>query len=426
MKLCNTQALLHKMNDDNPAGWALVNAIKTNDTTTASSLISSGSVNLNISPWPLHFAARYGRVAIMTMLLDAGADINAVDNIQRTACHIAILCDQFDALKFLVERGASLGVVDSYGHSLLSSVAQYVKDERFVLLLLDAGAPLDHVPSYGLMALVKSVAVFNRLMASNVDFDTMRDKNGATLCHYVSRNVTCEDDLRFLVNVCGKDAIHAVDSDGRTPLHRASLKGNESAVRVLVELGAEIDRQDNWGRSALINAADSSRPSCVELLVALGAGVHLVTISGRTACHFAALYDRAPVCALVAAGGNLDQPDNNGESPRVLAVHMNVQLPTADEIEAARHRIAKTRLDLVRERAFQICHSGGPDQPDRQGRCHARRSSQSAVCTVPQSHQCCQAPDRGRCQVSQLQVWRRRGRKGTTAHDVRTDIATAV
>jgi hypothetical protein len=39
----------------------------------------------------------------------------------------------------------------------------------------------------------------------------------------------------------------------------------------------------------------------------------------------------------------------------MIATRNNVALPTADEIDAARRRIAKARLDLVRERAFQIC-----------------------------------------------------------------------
>jgi hypothetical protein len=55
-----------------------------------------------------------GRVEIMTMLLDAGADINAVDE---NRIHCVSCCnfrdEQFDALKLLVERGANLGVVDS-------------------------------------------------------------------------------------------------------------------------------------------------------------------------------------------------------------------------------------------------------------------------------------------------------------------------
>jgi ankyrin repeat protein len=169
-----------------------------------------------------------GRVEIMTMLLDAGADINAVDKNRNTACHVAIWHDQFDALKLLVERGANLERRRFNGRSLLATVAQFGDDERerFAILLLDAGAPLDGLSNVHLMELVKSVAVFDRLMARGVNFTAMQDEDGAILCHYVARNVTCENDLRFLVNVCGNDAVHAVDDDGRTPLHWASSSGN--------------------------------------------------------------------------------------------------------------------------------------------------------------------------------------------------------
>jgi hypothetical protein len=126
---------------------------------------------------------------------------------------------------------------------------------------------------------------------------------------------------------------------------------------VLVELGAEIDQRDNYGATALICAADlNSRPSPVELLLALGADVDVVTNSGETACHCAAAWQRpAALCALVAGGGDLDQSNKEGETPRTIAAQRNVALPTADDINASRQRMAKMRLDLVRERAFQIC-----------------------------------------------------------------------
>jgi ankyrin repeat protein len=359
MENFNTQSLLHKMNDDEDDLFpdeALTCAIEDNDTATASSLISSGSVNLNVEPWPLHCAAELGRVEIMTMLLDAGADINAVDENQDqyTACHAAIWGNHIDALKLLVERGANLGVVDSDGRSLLATLAQYDRSELFSILLLDAGAPIERLPRSFLMDLVQSVAVFNCLLARGVNLSAMRDDNGAPLCHYVARNVRREDDLRSLVSVCGNDAVHAVNLYGETPLHWALPCGNDSAVRVLVELGADIDRRDNNGRTALFGAAANMQSSCLELLIALGADVDVVADSGRTACHFAADMHRA-LCALVAAGGNLDQPDEDDETPLMIADRENLSLPTADEIDAARRRIAKTRLDLVRERAFQIC-----------------------------------------------------------------------
>jgi ankyrin repeat protein len=356
IEIYNTQTLLLKMNDDERAKKLLIDAIKENDIPTVSSLISSGSVNLNGEPWPLHRAAKLDRVEIMTMLLDAGADINAVADCQYTAsaCHWAIWNNHFDALKLLVERGADLAVVDSNGRSLLSFVSRPDRSERFVILLLDAGAPIDGLTSFDLMALVKSVAVFNRLVARGVNFTAVRDKRGATLCHHVAHIITCENDLRFLGNVCSND-IYAVDNYGETPLGWASSSGNELAMRVMVELGAEIDRQSNDGSTVLFNVS-FYKSSIVELLLALGADVNLVANDGRTACLAAAVYKKpAALCALVAAGGDLDQPNKEGETPRMIATRNNVALPTTDEIDAARCRIAKARLDLVRERAFQIC-----------------------------------------------------------------------
>jgi ankyrin repeat protein len=346
------------MNDDDDKRPSptqlLLDAIDKNDTATASSLISSGAVNLNGEPLPLHRAAEHGRVEIMTMLLDAGADINAVDKVNVLRVVRNFLDNRFDALKLLVERGANLGVVDSRGRSLLSIVAIFdsSESERFVILLLDAGAPIDGL-SPQLDVVGESVAVFNRLVARGVNFTAMRANRGATIYHYVARNVTCEDDLRFLANVCGNDAVHAVDDDGWTSLHLASLNGNDVALRVLVELGAEIDRQGNDGWTALI-AASSYQSSIVELLLAFGADVNLVTNDGRTACLFAAAHENpAALCALVAAGGALDHLNKEGDTPRMIATRNNVALPTAREIDAARRRFAKRRLDLVRERAFQ-------------------------------------------------------------------------
>jgi ankyrin repeat protein len=53
----------------------LLKAIETNDIPTVSLLIEKG-VNVNYIPSPLAVAAERGYVEIMTMLLDAGADID--------------------------------------------------------------------------------------------------------------------------------------------------------------------------------------------------------------------------------------------------------------------------------------------------------------------------------------------------------------
>jgi ankyrin repeat protein len=366
---CNTQSLLHKMNDDE-RHKKLINAIDKNDTATISSLISSGGANLIGKPWPLHHAAEFGSVEIMTMLLDAGADINAVDENFNTACHVSILFDQFDVLKLLVARGANLGVFGANITPLLLVAARHREDSRMLLYLLDAGASLVNLSPANLVDLVaisRSVDVLARLLARNVDVSALRDSSGGTLCHRVIGDLAFTDRSEFvvaelvraLVDVARVD-VNAVYRDGTTSLHDIASTCNFLALRLLLELGADVNQQESDGWTALHRLCRTGWPgdtdSCIELLLACGADTCLATDQAQTVCHWAALSNgNAQLCALIAAGGNLDQPDNDGNTPRSIAFQRGVELPTDAQIDAARRRIAKTRLDLVRRRAFQIC-----------------------------------------------------------------------
>ena len=59
--------------------------------------------------------------------------------------------------------------------------------------------------------------------------------------------------------------------DGCEMLMRAAWNGHESVVRLLVELGAQVDAVDSDGRTALMRAADEGHESTVHALVELGA-----------------------------------------------------------------------------------------------------------------------------------------------------------
>jgi ankyrin repeat protein len=339
------------MNVNNESVRKLVRAIDRNDIDAVSTLLSNG-VDVSESVCLSH-AVTHGRVEIMRLLLDAGADIEQVNAKGESACHVAIRYNQFPALQLLIERGAN---VRSVRNPLLNTAASY-SDERISMLLLDAGALIDNLKPDVLMSLVSipsSVAVLKRLLALQVDFSAMRDVHGRSLCHQVVWNAHPNADLdallRALVDVPNVD-INAVNVNGMTPLHCAVIQRNKNAVRLLVELGADIDRQSTDGRSAVRLASQVS-----ELLIALGADVCLVDKKGQSMCHSAAMCgDVELASAFVAAGGDLDQADNDGDTPRMLSSHYLSRLPTADEIDAARQRIAKTRLDFVRNRALEIC-----------------------------------------------------------------------
>jgi ankyrin repeat protein len=339
--------------DDNKL---LFNAIANNDIATATLLIARGLVNGSPHRRPLVDAAAGGRLEIMTLLLDAGARINADDARRKSPCHIAIQSGHLAALRLLVSRGADLSRVDDNNCSLFD-IATFQSDDRFVLFLLDLGLPTDQ--SALVRAAGKSRAVLDRLLALGVNVCELRDTFNRTACHAVSAdNPDFEGILNQLLRL-GLD-VDAADHSGSTPLLcvASSIVISEKALRVLIELGADVNRRDRWGHTALhlISFQPNGKATHVEILLAAGADPLLSDDSGATTCHRAATLQRpAILCMLLAAGGDLDQPNKNGAKAREIAAHFGFALPTVVEIDAARRSIAKTRLDWVRHRALEIC-----------------------------------------------------------------------
>lgn len=90
----------------------------------------------------LHIAARNGEIGIMQRLLDYGADLEFMDNNNRTPLFHAIEADRdrYLAVKFLVDCGAKLNIRDlEHGRTPLHWAA-LCHANRIVNLLLDAGA----------------------------------------------------------------------------------------------------------------------------------------------------------------------------------------------------------------------------------------------------------------------------------------------
>ncbi|KAK1957356.1 ankyrin, partial [Colletotrichum sublineola] len=83
------------------------------------------------------------------------------------------------------------------------------------------------------------------------------------------------------------------DDYGWTALHLASMVGNESVVRLLLDTGASIDQEDEDGKTALHIAYEqfkSGRHDCViKLLLTKGANPVARTGDNQTALHIAKL-----------------------------------------------------------------------------------------------------------------------------------------
>jgi hypothetical protein len=91
--------------------------------------------------------------------------------------------------------------------------------------------------------------------------------------------------LQSILDVC--NVINNVGYDGKTGLMRTLGSDQESLIRWLVKMGADVDAQDSKGQTALFHAAESGFSTAVEALLEQGASPWITDNKGQTALDLA-------------------------------------------------------------------------------------------------------------------------------------------
>lgn len=99
----------------------------------------------------------------------------------------------------------------------------------------------------------------------------------------------------------GWDLANAVDTAGKTSLHRAAQIGNSGAIDILVKAGVPLDASNAWQETPLHLATRNGRSAAVKQLVAAGASTSAKTFGGDNALSLAQKYRKADVAEFLAS-----------------------------------------------------------------------------------------------------------------------------
>ncbi|KAM5138612.1 protein phosphatase 1 regulatory subunit 12A-like isoform 2-T2 [Mantella aurantiaca] len=210
-------------------------------------------------------------------LLAAGAPINGTNVDGLTALHQACIDENIDMVQFLVENGASVNQQDNEGWTPLHAaascgfvpIAQYLisKGGNVAIANSEGELPLDVAHESAMEKLLKS-----EIKKQGVDLDAAKREEEELML----RDARC-----WLNNGKIEEIRHP--TNGATPLHVASAKGYTEVIRLLLQLGFDVDARDFDGWTPLHGAAHWGQEDACRLLSEALCDMDAVNKVGQTA-----------------------------------------------------------------------------------------------------------------------------------------------
>jgi ankyrin repeat protein len=282
------------------------------------------------APHPLNVVAKFGEVPDVEKILKRDPTaINTQDDEGMTPLAGAVVQEQVDVVRFLLDNGADPNIPNKHGLTPLEHACGRDRTNALALakLLLAKGALVNatNVAGFTIPPLEWAVSSDNTelvefLLDHGADAKAKSDV-GSTFLHTAADRGDLE--IAKMLIAHGVD-VNAKITGGTTPLHQAAWGGHEALMELLLSKGAEADAKRSDGLTPLINAAgpgaERHGKGCVEMLLAKGANVNATDEYGETPLHKAAYYGNKDVVEiLLAHGASINATNKNGKTPLKVA-----------------------------------------------------------------------------------------------------------
>ena len=233
-------------------------------------------------------------------------DTNIRDNNNNYLITYAILFNKIDIVTLLINKGAKLDAVDNDGRSLLYIVVKYNYLDILDLLLffnktyigISLVDIIDNNRNIPLHYAIKNknIEIIKKLLKAKSNI-YIKDNNGNNSLHLsiYSRNVDiCKLILDEKINV------NSINNDGETALHMACNLELENIVKLLLQYGIDVNIRDNDNElTAISYCINRNNSYLTSLLLKNNADPNIQDFFGNSSIHYSIIEDNLEIFMLL-------------------------------------------------------------------------------------------------------------------------------
>ncbi|TRY66204.1 hypothetical protein DNTS_028314 [Danionella cerebrum] len=275
--------------------------------------------------------AGLGHQEMVLLLLESGADPDALSDSGMSAVCYAAASGHLNILRMLFQIGAKVDQVDRSGQCALVHAALHGHSPVIQSLLGIDWSPDEHIDrtlksralqqgftaasSMGHTQVLGDLLALENELELQIDaFDTLWGETALTAAAGRGK----AEVLRFLLDRGAQ--VQQPNRRGACALYCAIRHGHRQLAEMLLERGADVSVCDQRGRTLLMVAAAEGHLSTAQFLISKGSSVSAVDKEGLSALSWACLKgQRSLVPLLLESGAVIEQADKNGRTPLDLA-----------------------------------------------------------------------------------------------------------
>jgi len=303
------------------------------------------------------------KVDVARDLLKKGAEVNTRDSEGRTPLHHAMDKMNKEMMILLMENGADVDAVDN--RNLTVTDYAHYDDYSWIMPLVQKyriknakHTKQDHETADTSELYKRIVEIIRNnpdkinLLNETTLFDCVSGSEIKLKCSILIEAVAANHSKSVKKLIKSRADVNTrTVPNGFTPLHFASACGHEKIVRLLLDNGAQINSRNDTGKTPLIVAATHGHADIVKILLKNGADVNMQTKDGTTAIFMASFTDHKDIVELLIKGGaNIFLKIDEGKSPLAAAEHQN----NTDIIEILKEEVNRNAINLKMANAAAI------------------------------------------------------------------------